>query len=165
MERLSLFTSVFFHRDEQEVSLDLSSFQRYFQSQGLSFFSDGADRFRSDQLSVVLGGRVEITEATAGRLSYAFTHAAGRFPQLSQLSADRIDADDLVDSDIHTLDLFLEHRVRPGLRVSAGYRFRHFDDDAPSVESDDDVFAPFDPSTHQHTLRIGVTLTSEILPR
>ena len=55
------------------------------------------------------------------------------------------------------------HWLRDGLRVLAGYRYQHYDDDAPTFESVASAVPPFDRSTHQHTLTLGVTLTSALI--
>ena len=59
--------------------------------------------------------------------------------------------------------LELGRRLRNGLRVHLGYRLQLVDDDAPVRESVGSAVRPFDRSTHQHRVMVGVTLTSELL--
>jgi hypothetical protein len=163
VEQVSLFASLFYWRDFQDASLDLSSFQRYFQNQGLLFARDGRNRFRNEQLNLILGSHFRVDERTDGRISYTFTHVETEYRDASSRALDLIADNQEIDAGVHAVDLELRHQLRAGLRLFAGYRFQLYDDDAPRVESIASAVRPFDRSTHQHTITFGVTLTSELI--
>jgi len=164
-KRLHLFTSLFFNRDDQDASLDLSSIQRYFQDLApVTFVEAGTNRFENNQMSLIVGGRFDITERSDVRLRYGFTYAKAKYRGGNAL-LDLSRNSRIIDSRIHDIDLRVSHRLRAGLRVFAGYRFQLYNDDAPVLVSDDSTVAPFDPSTYQHTVTLGITLTSELIAR
>ena len=162
VDSLHLFVSGFYGRDERDSSLDLSSFQRYFQNQGLSFSRDGHSRLRNRNINLVLGSVVRLDARSNARLSYTYTHAKVRYADAASLALGRIRDTALLDSQIHAVDVELRHQLRAGLELSAGYRLQRYDDDAPVVESIASAARPFDRSTHQHTVTLGVTLTSAL---
>ena len=103
-------------------------------------------------------------------LSYGYTHAKARYrggsANLSCLISgtsclELIAPNQKIESDIHTIDFEVGHWLRDGLRVLAGYRLQHHDDGSSSVQSVASAVRPFDRSTHQHTVTLGVTLTSD----
>ena len=115
------------------------------------------------RLNLILGSHFELTPRRAGRLSYAFTRADARYSSSSSSRFNDLTADArIIDSNTHGVDLELGHWLRDGLRVLVGYRLQLYDDGAPVVESVDSIVSPFDPSTHQHTVTLGVTLTSDL---
>ena len=162
-DRLHLFASLFYGYDDQDSSLDLSNFQRYFQSQGLLFFRDGRNQFRNEQLNLIVGARATLDEHSDGRLSYRFTRAHTDYHGASTRALDLIQDSHELEAGIHAVDLEIGRQLREGLRVAAGYRFQLLDDDSQRVQSNASVVRPFDRSTHQHTVMLSVTLTSDLL--
>ncbi len=163
VDRLQLYASLFYGRDHHDASIDLSNFQRYFQNQGLVFARDGHSRFRNQQWNFVVGGRAKLDEQSDARVAYTFTRADGDYRDAGSPSAERIQDSHDIDASIHGLDLEVGRRLRSGLRVHLGYRLQLVDDDAPVRESLGSAVRPFDRSTHQHRVMVGVTLTSELL--
>jgi hypothetical protein len=171
VDRLSTVVSFFYGYDSQDTGLDLSTLQRYFQEVlPIGFQPDGTSEFENHQLSLILGSHFRLTERTDGRLGYGYTHAKTRYQGgsanlscvisgascLSLIAPNR-----KIDSDTHTVDFEVGHWLRDGLRVLAGYRLQLYSDDAPTVQSVASAVRPFDRSTHQHTVTLGVTLTSD----
>ena len=70
-----------------------------------------------------------------------------------------------IEADIHSIDFEMGHWLRDGLRLLVGYRLQLYDDDSSPVQSVASAAQPFDPSTHQHTVTLGVTLTSDFFSR
>jgi len=164
LDRLDLFASFFWHHDYQDTGLDLSSLQRRFQDLfPILFENAGLNRFENEQLSLVVGGRYQLTARTDLRLRYGFTHADARYRgDPSSPLLQRVEDARIIDSDVHDVDLELGHWLRDGLRVFAGYRLQLYDDRAPVYPSIASVVPPFGPSTHQHTVTLGVTLNSDL---
>ncbi|MBW2418103.1 MAG: hypothetical protein JRH19_06125, partial [Deltaproteobacteria bacterium] len=71
----------------------------------------------------------------------------------------------IIDSEVHVLDFEVGRWVMEGLRVLAGYRYQNYKDRAPLVQSVASAVQPFDRSTHQHTVTVGVTLTRDFFAR
>ncbi len=167
LDRLNLSASLFYAQDDRHASLDLSTLQRYWQDQvAIDFASEGLNRFENEQLSFVTGGHLQLSERTDGGLSYAFTRARARYAgSASSTELELIAANRIIDSDTHVIDLEVGHWVKDGLRLLAGYRYQHYGDSAPLVESVASVVAPFDRSTNRHTVTVGVTLTSDFFAR
>lgn len=171
IDRLHTWASLFYASHRQDVGLDLSSLQRFFQDfVPIQFTRDGGSRFENEQLSLVLGSDLQLGERTDARLRYGFTHARIRYRGQSGAASclisgtsclGLISANQRVDSDTHTIDAELGRWLRPGLRLIVGYRLQLQADGAPVVQSVASVVQPFDPSTHQHTVTLGVTLTSD----
>ena len=66
---------------------------------------------------------------------------------------------------MHVIDLEIGHWLMKGLRVLGGYRYQLYEDDAKVVDSVGSAVDPYDRSTHQHTITLGVTLTSDFFAR
>jgi hypothetical protein len=167
LDRLSLYASFFYGQDDREISLDLSTLQRYWQDQvGILFSNDGDSRFENQQMSLILGAHLQLAERTDGGLSYGYTKAKALYRgSTSSVELELISQNRVIDSDTHVLDLELGRWVREGLRVLGGYRYQHYDDRAPLPESVASAVDPYDRSTHQHTVTVGVTLTSDFFTR
>jgi hypothetical protein len=175
IDRLSTYVSFYYAQDHQDAHLDLSNLQRYLQDfVPIAFADDGNSKFESRQLSVVAGSHFQLTERTDGGLSYTFTHAKSRYrgssDDLSCLLSgssclDLIDPARKLDSMIHTVDFEAGHWLRDGLRLLVGYRLQLYDDDSPVLPSVASVVQPFDRSALQHTVTVGVTLTSDFFGR
>ena len=166
-QRWSVFGSLSFTRAEQRQSLALSLFQRTFQEViPLEFRSPGELALETDELSLMLGARLALSERTETTLSYALTRADARYdesdpgPELDLIAVNRE-----IEATIHGLDLGLEHEVRPGLRIFGRYGLQHLDDDARVPDSPGSVRAPFDRSTTRHTITFGVTLEGRRPPQ
>ena len=175
VDRLSPYLSFFWGHDTQDTGLDLSNLQRYFQEVlPIGFETDGKSEFENQQLSLILGSHLQLTEQTDGRLSYGYTHAKAHYrgdsANISCLISGSsclglIAPNRKIDSDIHTIDLEVGHWLREGLRVLAGYRLQLYDDGSPVVQSVASVVQPFDRSAQQHTVTLGITLTSDFFAR
>ena len=74
-----------------------------------------------------------------------------------------IDGFSRIRSDIHSLSVDLGRWLREGLRVSAGYRYDHYDDRTRVGPNGGSAVEPFDLSARQHTFKLGLTLTSDLL--
>ncbi len=163
LKALQLFASFFYGQEEQDSSLDLSNFQRYFQNQGLIFARDGRNRLRNAQMNLIVGSRYRFNPQTDAQLNYTFTSAKARYRDASTIPLEEIRDSSRIDFDIHAIELEIGHELRTGLRVSAGYRLRIFDDQSPVTESVASAVAPFDQSYRQHTVTVAFTLTSDLL--
>jgi hypothetical protein len=163
----TLFASFYYSQDQQSDDLLLSNLQRYFQeSVPITFRAPGGLDFQSDELSLVLGAQLSLTERTSAGLAYSFTRAEANYGASGGARELRlIDDNRVVDADIHTLDLELRHRVRDGLRLFVGYRLQHYSDGAPKPASPGSAIRPPDRSDVRHTVSFGVTLTSELLKK
>ena len=166
-DRLDLSLSVFYGRHDQDATLDLSTLQRYFQDVSpIDFTRDGKSRFENEQLSVVLGVHARLLESTNATLSYSFTRAQTDYGGSDLTPAlQLVDESHRVDSDTHVMELELRHEVRPGVEILGGYRFQDYDSDVSQPVSQDSAVSPFDPSAHQHTVTVGVSLTNEFFER
>ncbi len=167
IDRLNLFASYFYGKNDQDTSLDLSNLPRYWQDGvPIDFTNDGLSRFENEQMSFILGSRLQLLEQTDAGLSYAFTRAQAHYAGSdSSVALDLAAANRIIDSDTHVIDFEIGQWVRQGLKILAGYRYQHYKDRAPGVASVASVVAPFDRSTHQHTVTLGVTLTSDFFAR
>lgn len=160
---VSLFTSFFHSRGAQDQDLILSDLTRYFQHLfPIEFTAQGPIEYRSDDFSVVAGTHAQLTEQTDAGLSYTFTRAEARYRANGALAGAELRDARQVDMDIHRVSLEAGHRVRDGLRVSAGYRLDYLSDRSPVVGAVGSV-APFDLDTFEHTFVVGVTLTNALL--
>jgi hypothetical protein len=164
IDRLTLFASLFFNYDDQNHSLALSDLPRYWQDiVPINFSNSGTMRFENRQLSLILGANAKLAEKTEGSLQYAFTRAESRYgngPVGSPLRL--VEANRHIDSDTHGIHLELRHTLRAGLRVLVGYGLQIYDDHAPVPQSVASVVTPFDRSTLQHRVTLGVTLTQDL---
>jgi hypothetical protein len=166
-KKVSVFASFFRACSGQEYGLDLSSLQRYFQpSQLVLFFQNGATDYQDKQMSLVLGTHARFSDKTDGGLSYSFTQAQARYDS-SVPSADLllISNSHVIDSDIHGIRMEVGHWLRPGLRALVGYRLDLLSDSAPLPSGTGSVVAPIERSMNQHTITLGITLTSDLLAK
>jgi hypothetical protein len=164
VERLTLFASLFFNYDDQEYSLVLSSLPRYYQDDvPITFSSAGTTRYQSRQTSLILGGNVRIDDKTQGSFQYAYTRTDARFgngPLSSPLQL--VSSNRQIDSEVHGIHLELRRTLRAGLRVQVGYGLQIYNDHAPVPVSVASSVTPFDESTLQHRVTLGVTLTQDL---
>lgn len=163
IDSVGIFASFFMSRDSQDYDLALSSLQRYLQPiVPVSFRIDRRSDYQDDQLSLVIGMQVQLTDETDAALSYSFTRAETEYDdagfQTSLIASERE-----IDADIHGLDLELRHWLRAGLRVQAGYRIQHYDDRSRLPASSGSLVQPFDLTTTRHMVTVGATLTSALL--
>ena len=160
----TVFASFFYSQDQQSSDLVLSNLQRYFQeSVPITFRKPGSIDYQSDELGLVLGTQLWLTERTDAGLSYSFTRAETNYGGSgSARELQLIDNHRVVDAEINALDIELRHQIREGLRVFAGYRFQHFSDGAPKPDSPTSVTQPPDRSDIRHTVSLGITLNSEL---
>jgi hypothetical protein len=167
IDRITLSASFFYRRDDTDSTLDVSTVQRYFQPAfAVDFARDGKSRFENEQTSLVLGLHAQLTERTTGSVSYAFTRAEADYSGSdSTVALDLIADNHQIRSDAHVVDFELRHEVMAGLEVLGGYRYQDYDDDASLPQSVASATQPFDRSTHQHTVTVGATLTSEFFER
>lgn len=166
-DNVSLFASFFRARNEQNYDLVLSRIQRYWQSsQVVDFFEDGALDSHNKQMSFSLGTRVRFSDKTDGGLSYSFTRAALEYDHnAASVNVERISNNRGIDSDIHGIQVDVGHWLRDGLRVEAGYRLQRFRNSTALPSGTGSVVRPIAPSMTQHTVTLGVTLTSELLTK
>jgi hypothetical protein len=115
-------------------------------------------------MSFILGSHLQLSERTDAGLSYSFTRAEadydGASPEIQLISDNSI-----VDGDIHGFDFEVGHRLMDGLRVLVGYQLQYYTDRAPVPSGTGSVVSPFDLSTTEHTVTLGVTLTSDLLAK
>ncbi|MDH3211981.1 MAG: hypothetical protein OEM05_05805 [Myxococcales bacterium] len=162
---VTAFASFYQSRDAQDYGLVLSDFQRYFQNIiPLNFSRSGSIEYRNDQMSFILGTHVQLSERTDAGLSYSFTRAesdyAGASPEIQLIRANSS-----IDGDIHGLDFEVGHWLMDGLRVVVGYRLQYYTDRAPVPSGTGSVVSPFNLSTYENTVTLGVTLTSDLLAK
>ncbi len=164
-EDLTLFGSIHFARDRQSDKFVLSDVQRYFQeSVPIVFRSPGDIDFQSNELGLLVGGRVGISRNTDASIAGSYTRAEAAYDDSdSARSLDLIDDNRVVEANIYGLDLELRHRIREGLRVFAGYRLQYFSDGAPKPGSPSSVRQPPDRSDVRHTVSFGITLNGDLL--
>jgi hypothetical protein len=164
VDRLSLYASLFFEHDEQNHSLALSTLPRYFQDGvPIVFSNDGTTRYDSRATSLMLGGRLRIDERTDGSLHYTYTWTEARYGNGATGSPLRtVSSNRQIDSEIHGIHLALRRTLRAGLRVQLGYGLQIHDDHAPVPTSVASVVTPFDRSTLQHRVTVGITLTQAL---
>ena len=113
-------------------------------------------------MSLVLGVHAQLTERTSGALSYSFTRAEADYSGSDTTPAlNLVETSHRIDSDTHVLDFELRQRIVDGLEVLGGYRYQDYDSDVSQPVSVASAVSPFDRSAHQHTVTVGVTLTSE----
>jgi hypothetical protein len=166
-KRLSLYGSFFMARDNQDEELTFSSLQRYFQDIApIAFVPDGSADFVNDQLSFILGTRLQLTEALDAGLAYTYTQADATYQPTSPSAALTTIADNsIVNSDIQQLQFEIGYWIRDGLRVLAGYGLQLYDDNAPLPDPQTSVVPPFDLSETRHIVTLGVTLNSDLFRR
>jgi hypothetical protein len=168
---VGLYASFFQSRDAQDYDLVTSdrlpaaiNGQRYLQDLNfINFAKNDEIDYSTDDLSLVAGSTWQATAQTDLGLSYAFTRARTTYEAEGPTSA-AIGEVAKIDSSIHRVYFDVGHWVMEGLRVGFGYRFdlyddRAFDANAPTTSN----VAPFDPSTHQHTVTLRVTMTNDLL--
>jgi hypothetical protein len=163
-ERTTVFASFFQARNAQDYDLLLSDQSRYFQDAiPVSFANDGPIDYRSDDLGTILGLHFRADERTDAGLSYTWNRIKTRFRTSGSASGgvELIEDASRIDADIHRVALRLGHRLRDGLKLTAGYRFDYYDDRSPVRGAG--VVPPFDLRTFQHTVTFGVVLSSELL--
>jgi hypothetical protein len=168
---VSLFASFFQSRDDQEYDLVTServpfniNGQRYFQDDFfIDFMTNDEIDYHTKDLSVVVGSTWQATDATDLGFSYSFTRARTKYKSTGA-TADVISDVGEIDSKIHRVYFDLGHWITDGLRVALGYRYdlyddRAYDGNAPTTSN----ASPFDPSSNQHTVTVGVTITNDLL--
>jgi hypothetical protein len=165
---VTLFTSVFQHRDNQDIDLFRSTVLRYEEPFALfntfvdlDFFKDTTLRYRSDNSTLILGGSYQIAKRTDLSLAYTFTRTNTRL-RSDGLTSNTLDGWSRIRSDIHRVQLEIGHWLRDGLRVSFGYNFDQYRD-RTQVPTGVGSADPFNPSTHVNTFMLGVTLNSDLL--
>ena len=165
---VTLFTSVFQHRDNQDIDLFRSTVLRYEEPFALfntfvdlDFFKDTTLRYRSDHSTLILGGSYQIAKRTDLSLAYTFTRTNTRL-RSDGLTSNTLDGWSRIRSDIHRVQLEIGHWLRNGLRVSFGYSFDQYRD-RTQVPTGVGSADPFNPSTHVNTFTVGVTLNSDLL--
>jgi hypothetical protein len=162
----TIFASYFMSRDAQDYDLVLSNIQRYFQDLvPLTFPTAGGFEYRNDQMSFRIGTHSKITDKTDGGVAYSFTRAETHYHPTPTRRALLSSASGVIDSDTHDLDFEVGHWLRDGLRVLVGYRLQLYVDRTPVPAGTGSVVAPFDLSMTQHTVTLGVTLTSDLLAK
>jgi hypothetical protein len=173
---LTLFGSLYFYDDEQDFDLIFSSpSTRFtFASGGGSFLSPpppfppapgdpSALDYRAENTALILGGNLQLTERTDASLSYSFTRSNWRFQSDTPTTA-LIADDSRIRSDIHSAEVGVGHWLRDGLRLSAGYRWDYYRDRTPTSRPvGANSAAPFNLSTRQHTVTLGITLNDDLL--
>jgi hypothetical protein len=159
---VTMFGSLFWNQDAQDFDLIRSTLRRFRAPFApVLFFVDSPLDYRADLASLVVGGRAQLTASTDASLSYWFTRSNTRF-QPDRTTATTLDGASRIRSDVHSLELEIGHLLRQGLRISAGYRFDNYRDRI-STRGSAGVVAPFNRSTRQHTVILGVTLNSDLL--
>lgn len=165
LDDVSVFASFFQSYSDQNYDLVLSSLQRYWQNTvPLGFSKDGSPDPENKQMSFVLGTHVRFSDDTDGDLSYSFTRAELDYgssddtPNVQEISDNRS-----IDANIHGIQVSAGHWLREGLRIQLGYRLQLFDDGSPRPSGAGSVVRSIDPSETQHTFRLGITLTSDLL--
>jgi hypothetical protein len=167
-DNVTLFTSVFQHRDNQDIDLYRSTVLRYEEPFALfntfvdlDFFKDTKLRYRTDHSTLILGGSYQIARRTDLSLAYTFTRTNTRL-RSDGLTSNTLDGWSRFRSDIHRVQLEIGHWFRDGLRVSLGYHFDQYRD-RTRVPTGVGSADPFNPSTHVNTFMLGVTLNSDLL--
>ncbi len=158
---LTFFSSIHYQHDTQDFDLIASTRARPDFATGVGDFlppSDALD-YRADTTTLILGATVQITDDTDASASYSFTRSHWRI-QSDSLITETIDGLSRVKSDLHRTDFEIRHWLRPGLRLSAGYRFAKYRDRSPTSRGIA-VVTPFDLSTREHTVTLGVTVNSD----
>jgi hypothetical protein len=167
---VSLFASFFQSRDDQDYDLVTSqripfniNGQRYFQDANvLDFLKNDSIDYHTNDLSVVVGSTWQATKEMDLGLSYAFTRARTRYKS-NGATTDVISDVAEIDSKIHRVYVDAGYWIMDGLRMSLGYRYdlyndRAYDENAPTSSN----VAAFDPSSDQHTVTLGVTITNDL---
>jgi hypothetical protein len=163
--KIGVFASFFMSQDTQDLDLVLTNLQRYNQPFIPVLFSDaGRTDYEDQRISLVLGGHYQLTEQTDASASYALTRSDASFDSSTSSSRIALIAQNSkVDSYTHVADFQVGHRLRDGMRVLVGYRVQYYDDNTRQPISVASSVRPFDLSNVQHTVTLGVTLTSELL--
>jgi len=162
-ERVVLYASVFHFSDDQDYPFIRSNDLRSFEASPfitLDFFEDQNLDYRSDLTVLTGGSSIRFTDRTDSALTYSFTRSNVRF-RSNGLTATTIADASRIRSDIHRFEFELGHWVTKGLRVSTGYRYQKYRD--PTSVTGAGVVPPFDLSTDQHTVVLGITLNNELL--
>jgi hypothetical protein len=164
---LTLFGSLFYYDDSQDFDLIFSSAPRFNFASGPgggSFLPpDSPLDYRAENTALILGGNLQITEDTDASLSYSFTRSNWRLESNTVTTA-TIDGDSRIRNDIHSAEVGMGHWLREGLRLSAGYRYDYYRDRTPvSRPVGANSAAPFNLSTRQHTVTLGITLNDDLL--
>lgn len=166
-KKLTLSASFVRASDAQDYGLVVSNVQRQFQNAvALVFANSGQPDYDNDQTSLILGSQMQISKATDTGLSYTFTRADATYtPTVPSPNLSAIATNSIVDADIHGLQFEAGHTIRDGLRVLAGYRLQLLEDRAPLPSGLGSVVAPIPASMTQHTVLLGVTLSSDLLAK
>jgi hypothetical protein len=160
----TIYASFFDSQDAQDSEFVTSNIQRYFA--GTNFTPAGVIEYRNDQMSLTVGSHLQLLERTDGGIAYSFTRAEAIYePGVYSSQIGQIQSSSIIDSDIHGFDFELGHWVKDGLRVLVGYRLELHGDNAPVPTGVGSVVTPFDLSMTQHAVRVGVTLTSDLLKK
>jgi hypothetical protein len=167
---VSLFASFFHNRDDQEYNLIAServppnvNGQRYFQDAFiLDFNKNDSVKYQANDMSVVVGTAWQATDKTDLGLSYAYTRAKTKYESRGSTTGVISDVA-RINSEIHRFYFDVGHWLMDGLRLSLGYRYDFLDDhayDRNAVTTSNAT--PFDPSSDQHTLTFGATITHDL---
>jgi hypothetical protein len=159
---VTLFGSFFQDRDSQDFDLVRSNLPRFLEPTGapVNFYTDSPLDYRADLTNLIVGGHTRFTDHTDGSLSFSYTQSKSRFERDNPTSTTLYPAS-LVESDIYIVDFTIGHWFVEGLRVSTGYRFQAYRDHTPLPSGLGSEVAPFDLSTNEHTMTLGLTLTSD----
>ena len=165
LDDVSLYASFFRSCINQSYDLVLSTLPRYWQNiVAIDFADDGLPLPKNKQMSFILGTHLQFSERTDGDLSYSFTRAQLAYGSTGQTSNVALISDNRsIDADIHGIQVAAGYWLRDGLRLEVGYRLQLFDDHEPTPNSTGSVVPAIDPSETQHTITLGITLTSDLL--
>jgi hypothetical protein len=160
-KNVTLFSTFFQSRDTQDYDLVHSDFPRFYQDfLPLTFAQAGPVDYHSNGIGVLSSANVHMNKNTDIGLTYSFNRIKTRYRGGGSGSGAVTTIENLsrIDSDIHRVGVTLGHRLRKGLRVTAGYRFEIYEDDSPVHGTG--VVQPFDLGTYQHTVTLGITLSN-----
>jgi hypothetical protein len=161
-KNLTVFSSFFQSREDEDYDLIRSDLPRYFQDViALTFMADAPVHYRSDDIGVLTGANVRIDERTDAGVTYAFTRVKSRYGTggPTPINVKMINATSKIEADIHRVGATLDHRLREGLSVTGGYRLDIYNDRSPVNGAG--IVQPFDLGTYQHTVTLGITISNE----
>ncbi len=155
---LVLFSTFTYSRDEEEFDHVRSDIPRFF-GPSVSFFVDSSPLYRSQVSSFVAGGSYALSETLELSLTGSATWVRIDYHGGSGTSTASV-LDDTNDarSRISSIDLRLDHTLRPGLRLGLGYRYDDYDHDhqhEPVLTLEPD----FDDTRHTFTIDLTVDLS------
>jgi len=157
---LSLFASFSQRHDDQRFAYVRSNVPRYDDPALLGFFLDSTPDYRSNVLSLVLGGRWQATRRLDLSLAPSFTWVRVDFSNPTVTTVDDgavlpnttavLEDVNAIKNRIISLQSDVGYEFVPGLRVELGYRFDHLSAPAPRQ--------PLDLGTNLHSARFAVRL-------